>query len=219
MSALFDEDGAATGDAVGAGRAGACGQLSPDGAAPYASRSGSKLAAALDAFGVNPAGMVCADFGSHAGGFVDCLLRRGAARVYAVEAGQGVLEERLRRDARVVVHEKQNAIEFVAPEPCELITIDVGWTPQRLILPAALRSMSRGGCVVTLVKPHYEAPRGLLHRGVLPAERMGTVLDAVRGDIRDGGWRIKAEVESPIAGHGGNVERLMLLARADAEGR
>lgn len=180
--------------------------------APYASRSGLKLAAALDAFGVDPAGKVCADFGSHAGGFVDCLLRRGAARVYAVEAGQGVLDDRLRNDPRVVSVERQNAIGFVCGEACDLITIDVGWTPQRLILPAAARSLRQpGGRVVTLVKPHYEAPRRLLRKGVLPEERMREVLDTVRGDIRDAGWRIAAEIESPLPGHGGNVERLMLL--------
>jgi 23S rRNA (cytidine1920-2'-O)/16S rRNA (cytidine1409-2'-O)-methyltransferase len=183
---------------------------------PYASRGGLKLRAALEAFEIDAAGAVCADFGSHAGGFVDCLLRRGAARVYAVEAGQGVLDERLRRDARVVIHERRNAMQFICPEPCDLITIDVGWTAQRLILPAAGRSLGRpAGRVVTLVKPHYEAPRGLLRRGVLPAGHMGEVLEAVRRDIRDAGWRILKETESPIPGHGGNIERLMLLKPTD----
>ncbi|MCG3128914.1 MAG: Hemolysin A [Phycisphaerae bacterium] len=178
---------------------------------PYASRGGLKLAAALDAFRIDPSGVVCLDLGSHAGGFVDCLLRRGAARVHAVDTGYGVLDYRLRRDPRVVVHERQNALTFVCAESAELVTIDVGWTPQRLVLTAARRSLASGGGVITLIKPHYEAPRDWLRRGVLPAERLEPVLEMCRGDIRDAGWRIRSEVASPITGHAGNVEWLMHL--------
>ena len=120
---------------------------------PFASRGGIKLHAALSAFDVHPSGLICADLGSHAGGFVDCLLRGGAARVYAVDTGYGVLDHRLRQDPRVVVCDRQNALEYVCSEPCDLITIDVGWTPQRLILPAARRSLkTEGGRIVTLAK-------------------------------------------------------------------
>ncbi|MCH7870753.1 MAG: TlyA family RNA methyltransferase [Planctomycetes bacterium] len=182
---------------------------------PFASRGGLKLRAALDAFGVDPAGLICADLGSHAGGFVDCLLRGGAARVYAVDTGYGVLDHRLRRDARVVVCDRQNALAYVCPERCDLITIDVGWTPQRLILPAARRSLrDESGRIITLVKPHYEAPKNQLRGGVLREDRLDEVLELVRGDVADAGWEIVSEVRSPITGHGGNVERLMLLAPA-----
>ncbi len=180
---------------------------------PFASRGGLKLRAALDAFGVDPAGLICADLGSHAGGFVDCLLRGGAARVYAVDTGYGVLDHRLRRDARVVVCDRQNALAYVCPERCDLITIDVGWTPQRLILPAARRSLrDESGRIITLVKPHYEAPKNQLRGGVLREDHLDEVLELVRGDVADAGWEIVSEVRSPITGHGGNVERLMLLA-------
>ena len=111
----------------------------------YVSRGGLKLAAALEAFGVSPAGWVCADLGSNVGGFVDCLLRHGAERVYALDTGYGVLAYRLRRDPRVVVRERTNALHAVLPEPVDLVTIDVGWTPQEYILPAAVRMLHRGG--------------------------------------------------------------------------
>jgi len=180
---------------------------------PYASRSGLKLQAALRAFGLEVTGWICADFGSHTGGFVDCLLHHGAARVYAVDPGYGVLDYRLRHDDRVVVCERTNALKFACPEPCDLVTIDVGWTPQRLILPAARRCLKPGsGLVVTLVKPQYEAPKGALHRGVLPPEARASVIEACRADARGLGWRIVAELESPLPGHGGNVEYLWLLA-------
>ncbi len=179
---------------------------------PYVSRGGVKLAAALRAFEVNPASWVCADFGSHVGGFVDCLLQHGAGRVYAVEPGYGVLDYRLRNDPRVVVCERTNALEFACPEPCHLVTIDVGWTQQRLILPAARRCLKpEAGRVVTLVKPQYEAPQNWLRGGVLPAECLEQVLETCRADVRELGWQIAGETESPLTGHGGNVECLWLL--------
>jgi 23S rRNA (cytidine1920-2'-O)/16S rRNA (cytidine1409-2'-O)-methyltransferase len=177
----------------------------------YVSRSGHKLRAALQAFGLDVAGYVCADFGSHVGGFVDCLLQHGAAKVYAVEPGYGVLDYRLRTDERVVVCERTNALRFTCPEPCDLVTIDAGWTPQRLILPAARRALKPEGTVITLVKPQYEAPKEWLRGGVLPPERLDEVLNTCRRDVADLGWGIRQEVESPLPGHGGNVERLWLL--------
>jgi 23S rRNA (cytidine1920-2'-O)/16S rRNA (cytidine1409-2'-O)-methyltransferase len=180
----------------------------------YVSRAGFKLAAALRAFELHPAGWICADFGSHTGGFVDCLLRHGAARVYAIEPGYGVLDAGLRRDPRVVVCERTNALRFVCPEPCDLVTIDVGWTPQRLILPAARRCLKPdNGRVLTLIKPQYEAPPEWLAGGVVPAEHRDAVLAVCRADVRGLGWQIAGEVESPLRGHGGNVEYLWLLAQ------
>jgi 23S rRNA (cytidine1920-2'-O)/16S rRNA (cytidine1409-2'-O)-methyltransferase len=177
----------------------------------FVSRGGLKLDAALQAFELDVTGYVCADFGSHVGGFVDCLLQQGAAKVYAVEPGYGVLDDRLRKDDRVVVCERTNALRFTRPEPCDLVTIDVGWTPQRLILPAARRALKAEGRVVTLVKPHYEAPQRWLRGGVLPAERLDEVLATCRTDVSDLGWTIDRELKSPLAGHGGNVEWLWLL--------
>lgn len=179
---------------------------------PFVSRGGLKLSAALKAFEIDATGAVCLDLGSHTGGFVDCLLRAGAARVYAVDPGYGVLDYRLRKDSRVVVCERTNALTYVGPEACDLVTIDVGWTPQRLVLPAARRGMKMdGGRVVTLVKPQYEAPTEWLRRGVVLPQFRDDVLERCRGEVRELGWRIEGEVESPIRGHGGNTEWLWYL--------
>lgn len=183
----------------------------------YVSRGGLKLEAALRAFGVDVPGRVCADFGSHAGGFVDCLLQHGAARVYAVEPGYGVLDYKLRRDPRVVVCERTNALAYTAPEPCDIVTIDVGWTPQRLILPAARRCLRAGGVVLTLVKPQYEADKSLLRAGVVPEEHLAAVLELCRREVLSSGWSVDGEIPSPIRGHGGNVEYLWKLRITPAE--
>ncbi|MBI5864357.1 MAG: TlyA family RNA methyltransferase [Planctomycetes bacterium] len=176
----------------------------------YVSRGGVKLEAALRGFALSVQDLTVADFGSHTGGFVDCLLQHGAAKVYAVEPGYGVLDYRLRRDPRVVVCERQNALHAACPEPCDAVTIDVGWTRQALILPAARRWLKPGGFVVTLVKPHYEADQSLLHGGVLPAESLDTLLARLRDEAQSQ-WTIENECESPIRGHGGNTEYLWLL--------
>ncbi len=183
----------------------------PEPGIPYVSRAGLKLEAALRAFQLEVNGWTCADFGSHTGGFVDCLLQHGAARVFAVDPSYGVLDYRLRRDPRVVVFERTNALRFVAPEPCDLVTIDVGWTAQRLILPAARRCLKPDGRVLTLVKPQYEARPEELRAGVLPDESRAAVLATCRTDVRTLGWQILAELESPIRGHGGNTEFVWLL--------
>ncbi|TWT44730.1 Hemolysin A [Phycisphaerae bacterium RAS1] len=173
----------------------------------YVSRAGLKLEAALHGFGLDIAGCVCIDFGSHTGGFVDCLLQHGAARVYAVDPGYGVLNYKLRRDARVVVCERRNALRFEPPEPADLVTIDVGWTPQRMILPAARRCLKEGARgILTLIKPQYEAEASELRSGVVADECLDAVLRRCRDDIRALHMSIRAEVQSPLEGHGGNRE-------------
>jgi 23S rRNA (cytidine1920-2'-O)/16S rRNA (cytidine1409-2'-O)-methyltransferase len=179
---------------------------------PYASRAGLKLAAALAAFGIQPTDLVCADFGSNVGGFVDCLLRRGAAKVYAVDTGYGVLAWTLRKDARVVVMERTNAMHVDLPEQVDLVTIDVAWTPQHIILPNAVRQLRPGGRIITLVKPHYEADKSLLKRGVLPPESAQPTLDAVCTRICELGLIVQQVADSPIPGSKGNREYLALIA-------
>lgn len=177
----------------------------------FASRAGKKLDHALSVFGIDVSGMVCADLGSNVGGFVDCLLQRGAAKVYAVEKGYGVLEWRLRKDPRVVVMERTNAMHVELPEPVALVTIDVAWTRQRNILPAAKRLLGPGGTVVTLIKPHYEAPAGMLRKGVLPEAAVDDVVSGVLKDAYDAGFDAEGTTRSPIIGGEGNVEVLARL--------
>ncbi len=179
----------------------------------FVSRGGEKLAAALDHFHIDVSGIVCADLGSHVGGFVDCLLQRGAARVHSVDTAYGTLAWRLRRHERVVVHERANAMHVVLPEPIDLVTIDVGWTPQARILPNAFGLLGKGGQIVTLIKPHYEADRDLLVEGVLPESELAGVLQAVRTAIEAAGWSVRGTVDSPVRGHGGNREVFALLTR------
>jgi 23S rRNA (cytidine1920-2'-O)/16S rRNA (cytidine1409-2'-O)-methyltransferase len=177
----------------------------------FVSRAGDKLEHALATFGLDVGGRVCADLGSNAGGFVDCLLRRGAAKVYAVDTGYGALEWKLRKDPRVVVMERTNAMHAVLPEPVHVVTIDVAWTKQRHILPAARRMVADDGFVVTLIKPHYEADPSRLVRGVLPEEDVDGVVSAVGADVVAAGFTLVRTVRSPIKGAKGNVEVLAEL--------
>lgn len=142
----------------------------------YVSRGGLKLDAALQAFAFDPAGLTCADLGCSTGGFTDCLLQHGAAHVYSADTGYGVLAWKLRQDPRVTVLERRNALhldphEAVEDFPgCSLVVIDLGWTPQRLAIPAARRWLrtDQPGHIITLIKPHYEA--SALAAGQRPAD-------------------------------------------------
>lgn len=188
------------------------------------SRAHAKLAAALDAFQLDPTGLTIADLGCNAGGFTASLLDRGAARVYAVDRGYGVLDYRLRRDARVVACERTDALRVHLPEPMDAVVIDVGWTRQQRILPVAARLLApaeaaaiapgsaavraSGRWIVSLIKPHYEAEPAELSGGVLAVEKHAPLLERLRREIAELGLRVVGEVESPIAGHGGNREYL-----------
>jgi 23S rRNA (cytidine1920-2'-O)/16S rRNA (cytidine1409-2'-O)-methyltransferase len=180
----------------------------------FVSRAGQKLHHAMGAFGIDVRGLTCADLGSNVGGFVDCLLQLGAAKVYAVEKGYGVLEWKLRKDPRVVVMERTNAMHVTLPEAVDLVTIDVAWTRQRNILPAARRIVREGGRVITLIKPHYEADRGLLKKGILPEDAVDAVVNQVSEDVRAAGFEVIATTRSPILGGEGNVEVLAELRPA-----
>ena len=178
---------------------------------PFVSRGGEKLDHALGHFALNVAGWVCADLGSHVGGFVDCLLRRRAARVISVDTSYGTLAWRLRRDPRVTALERTNAMHVKLPVAVDLVTVDVGWTRQSKVLPNVRTMLKPEGRVVTLIKPHYEAPDCVVD-GVLPPERLEAVLEDVLNEIRSLGWTIHGQVESPLRGHGGNREFLVLLS-------
>jgi len=182
---------------------------------PFVSRAGQKLDYALNAFALDVSDKACADLGCNVGGFTDCLLQRGAATVYAVDTGYGALAWSLRKDPRVVVMERTNAMHVTLPEPVPVVCIDVAWTRQRHILPAARRLVRPDGLVVTLIKPHYEAEKRWLVKGVLPAERVDEVVTTVKRDIEAAGFDVLATTTSPILGGEGNAEVLACLrARA-----
>ncbi|MDO8555291.1 MAG: SAM-dependent methyltransferase [bacterium] len=178
----------------------------------YASRAGEKLEFALKNFSINVTGLVCADFGSSTGGFVDCLLQAGARKVYAVETGYGVLDWKLRNDKRVVVMERKNAMHVDLPEKVDLITVDTSWTKLDKIIPNALKNLKENGQIVTLVKPHYEAEPKMLRKGKLLDGFISEVLDNVKKKLQVVGVKIINELESPILdGKGKNKEFFFLL--------
>lgn len=163
------------------------------------------------AFGIDVAGLVCADLGSNTGGFVDCLLQRGAAKVYSVDTGYGVLDYGLRKDPRVVVMERTNAMHVTLPEKPSFVSIDVSWTRQKHILPAARRLLGSAGQVVSLIKPHYEAQAAMLRKGILLEEHLPEVLEVVKADIAAAGFELLGLTDSPILGAKGNRELLAWL--------
>ncbi|HEV7463092.1 MAG TPA: TlyA family RNA methyltransferase [Methyloceanibacter sp.] len=194
--------------------AGAVLEVEP-GASPYVSRGGLKLAAALDAFALEPAGRVALDIGASTGGFTDVLLARGAAKVYAVDVGRGQLHERLGVDPRVVGLEATDARTLdatIIAERVSAIVADVSFVSLTLVLPAALRLAGEGAWLVVLVKPQFEAGRAAVGRGGIvrqPADREKAVA-RVRTFIEgEGGWTILGEMTSPILGGSGNEEFLI----------
>lgn len=172
----------------------------------YVTRGGDKLEFALGRFGVDPAGRVAADLGSHIGGFVDCLLQHGAARVYSVDTSYGTLAWKLRQDPRVVVVERTNALHVELAEQVALVTIDVAWTPQRLILPHAIKLVEPGGLILSLLKPQYEAERGEVVKGVVPPDAAREIAARVVEKLEQGGLRVAEWCESPLEGGKGNHE-------------
>ena len=184
--------------------------------APYVSRGGHKLAAALDAFGIDPASLVCLDVGASTGGFTDVLLQRGASRVYALDVGRGQLAETLRRDPRVVSMERTNARTLSAatlPEPVAIATIDVSFISLALILGPVTSTLGPGGQIVALVKPQFEAGRGRTDHGVVrdPAVHR-EVLERTVVSAREAGLGTRAVIASPITGPEGNREFLVNVA-------
>jgi 23S rRNA (cytidine1920-2'-O)/16S rRNA (cytidine1409-2'-O)-methyltransferase len=181
---------------------------------PYVSRGGLKLEQALRAFAIDPTGLVAADVGASTGGFTDCLLQHGAARVYAIDVGYGQLDWSLRQDPRVVVMERTNARHLeTLPEPVSLVTIDVSFISLELILSQVRRWLAPGGQVVALVKPQFEAGPERVGKGgvVRDPDVHRDVLRATLSWALDNGWRIRGLTRSPITGPKGNVEFLAWL--------
>jgi 23S rRNA (cytidine1920-2'-O)/16S rRNA (cytidine1409-2'-O)-methyltransferase len=180
----------------------------------WASRAAEKLAAALDAFGIDPGGLACLDAGASTGGFTDLLLGRGARIVYAVDVGRGQLLDRLARDPRVVSMERTNLRALATlPEPIELATLDLSFISLRLVLPAVRGLLSDGGCVIALVKPQFEAGREAVPRGgvVRDPTTHRAVLLRFAEHAAQAGLSARALIASPIAGADGNREFLALL--------
>jgi 23S rRNA (cytidine1920-2'-O)/16S rRNA (cytidine1409-2'-O)-methyltransferase len=181
----------------------------------YVSRGGLKLEKALEEFGLDVSDKVAIDVGASTGGFTDCLLQHGAARVYAVDVGYGQLDWKLRSDPRVVVMERTNARYLKElPEPADLATMDLSFISMTLAVPPVARLLRDGGAVVSLVKPQFEAGKGQVGRGGVvrdPAVHRSVLSDLARwGELE--GYGFRALAVSPIRGPAGNVEFLALIA-------
>ncbi|HAP40172.1 MAG TPA: TlyA family rRNA (cytidine-2'-O)-methyltransferase [Nitrospira sp.] len=180
---------------------------------PYVGRGGEKLAGALDQFQVDPKGMTCFDVGCSTGGFTDCLLQRGASRVYAVDVGYGQFEWRLRQDARVVLMERTNVRHLppdAIPEPIDLIVIDVSFISLTLVLPCVVPYLTASGSIITLIKPQFEVGKGLVGRGGIVRDdglREGAA-EKVFACALSLGLEPAGRMESPIEGRKGNREIL-----------
>lgn len=191
-------------------------------AMPFVSRGGLKLASALDAFkdaGLDVGGKIAVDVGASTGGFTDCLLSRGVAKVYAVDVGFGQLADKLRRDPRVVVRERTNA-RYLGPddfaEPIDLVVVDASFIGLGKLAPALARILRPGGALVALVKPQFEAGRVAVSRGkgvIRDPMLREEAIAAARQSIEQEGFRIEAEADSAVAGPKGNLERFVYAIR------
>ncbi len=183
---------------------------------PFVSRAGRKLADALDHFSLDPSGWVCLDVGASTGGFTDCLLQRGARRVYALDVGYGQLDARLRGDERVVVRDRTNARHLGPedlPEPMDLITIDVSFISLVKVVPALLAHLRPGGYLLPMIKPQFEAGRGAVGKGGIvrdEAERVRVIAQRL-ADLERLGLELVGSTDNQVTGMGGNREAFALF--------
>ena len=186
--------------------------------ASFVSRAGDKLAAALDAFHIDPRGAIGLDVGCSTGGFTDCLLQRGATRIYAIDVGYGQFEWKLRQDSRVVLLERTN-IRYVdraaVPEPIDLAVIDVSFISLTLVLPTVVYLLNSGAMVVALVKPQFEVGKGQVGRGGIVRDdtQRAAVTEKVIACAAHLGLQLKGVLDSPVIGRKGNREILVGFAR------
>ncbi|MFZ5884973.1 MAG: TlyA family RNA methyltransferase [Chloroflexota bacterium] len=203
----------------------------------FVSRGGEKLDAALEAFALDVRGLVCADVGASTGGFTDCLLQRGAAKVYAIDVGKGILHWKLRNDPRVVVMEETNAryVESL-PEPVSLVTVDASFISLKLLLPVVKKWLGpnppvppslrgKGGAgglgIIALIKPQFEAGRKDVSRGdgvIRDPQIHRQVLMDVLSFAQGEGFDVRGLIKSPLLGPKGNAEFLVWLNQAEVGG-
>ncbi|HUP48595.1 MAG TPA: TlyA family RNA methyltransferase [Thermoanaerobaculia bacterium] len=183
---------------------------------PWVGRGGMKLARALEEFGIDLTGRVCADIGASTGGFTDVMLQSGARKVYAIDVGYGQLDQSLRNDPRVVSREKVNARYLTAAdfdEPVEFVAVDVSFISLKLILPA-VRDLLRGE-LVALIKPQFEVGRRDVGKGgiVRDEAKRRQAVEGIVTFARESGFDVHGVIESPVTGAEGNVEYLMYAVR------
>lgn len=182
---------------------------------PFVSRGGVKLAHGLDHFGLDVSGCDCLDVGCSTGGFTDCLLRRGAASVLAVDVGYAQFDWSLRQDERVTLVERTNVLDLPChplAHPVTVAVCDVSFTSVLTILPAVRELLQSGGWFLTLVKPQFEVARASVGEGGIVRDEGARTeaLERVKRGLTEAGFAVKGDCESPIRGRKGNVEYLVL---------
>lgn len=186
----------------------------------FVSRGGEKMEGALNAFEIDVSGLIAADFGSSTGGFTDCLLQRGAGKVYAIDVGYGILDQRIRNHERVVSMERTNARHIESlPESVDIVVIDVSFISLNLMFPAVTRVLKQGGICVPLIKPQFEAgPENVGKRGVVrdPAVHE-MVLRNVLSQASSHGLTPLGLIASPLRGPNGNIEFLAHLVAEEVQ--
>ncbi len=188
-------------------------------ALPYVSRGGLKLEKALASFEVSVQDLVCLDVGASTGGFTDCLLQRGAARVYAVDVGYGQLAWQLRQDSRVIPIERmniRNMPQSMLPEPVDLVTIDVSFISLKIVVPAIIKFIKPAAKIIALIKPQFEVGKGKVGKGGVVRDPLQheCVIEDLHRFFKDSGWSALPVVPSPILGPSGNREFLIHLIQA-----
>ena len=189
---------------------------------PYVGRGGLKLEAALHAFKIDPCGKVCIDIGASTGGFTDCLLRRGAMRVYAVDSGHDQLAAELLSDSKVVSIEGMNARFLnreIIPDPADMIVMDVSFISQTLIIPRFNDLLTENGIAITLIKPQFECGRESVGKGgiVKKPEHRLSAIRRVFASAKECGLYPQALIRSPVLGGDGNIEFLALFSKQFTE--
>ena len=198
-------------------------KLTVDKGPRFVSRGGEKLDAALETFAIDVKGFVCADVGSSTGGFTDCMLQRGAEKVYAIDVGKGILHWKLRNDKRVVVMEETNAryVESL-PEQIDFVTIDASFISLKVLLPTVKKWINNETNLLCLIKPQFEAGKKDVARGdgvIRDPEIHKSVLLDVLNFVQHEGFTIHGLIKSPLLGPKGNAEFLVWLKQASAEER
>ena len=183
---------------------------------PFVSRGGFKIEKAIQSLELDVTGMLCLDVGASTGGFTDCLLQRGASRVYAIDVGYGQLDWKLRQDPRVVVIERTNiryATEKSLPEPFDLISIDVSFISLKIVIPAVKKFLKNDGKILALIKPQFEVGKNLVGKGGVVKDQQlhQSIIEELSTFFSDTGFKIGPVIPSPILGPKGNREFIIYL--------
>lgn len=184
----------------------------------YVCRGGLKLEAALAAFGLDVTGLTVLDAGISTGGFTDCLLQHGAAKVYGIDVGYGQVHEKIRTDERVTVIERTNLRMYThAGDPVDLVTLDLSFISLSKVMPAVAQLLRPGGTLVTLIKPQFEAEKGQVPRGgvIKDPDQRAAIVHRVIGEIEVAGFMHHGLITSPITGGEGNVEYLAYFTKSE----